>query len=366
LSAILCFYSGDRHEPSEINDPVRCERIRLPECAAAERLGGVKLLVLGGTVFLGRAVAAHARDAGHDVTCAARGKSGAVPDGVRLVHVDRDDPTTLAALDGYDAVVDVARRPSHVRNALSVLAGRTGHWTFVSSGSVYADTVTPGQRVDTAPVLPAAPADVDDAEGENYGPCKVTCEEAVLAAGVPSFLCRAGLIVGPEDLFNRFDYWVSRVERAGEILAPGKPDDLVQWIDVRDLAAWIVRAAETGLTGVYDGTGQPVTRSEFLHGIGAVPSLTWVDQDFLAAQGIQPWAGERSLPMWLPVPEYAGFMSRDVSPSLAAGLVSRPLDQTVRDTLAWLATGPQRTPRAGISPADEAAVLKAWHSRLPG
>jgi 2'-hydroxyisoflavone reductase len=322
----------------------------------------VKLLVLGGTVFLGRAVAAQARDAGHDVTCAARGKSGTVPDGVRLLPIDRDDPETLSALDGYDAVVDVARRPSHMRNALSVLADRTGHWTFVSSCSVYADNATPGQGVDTAPMLPAAPPSVDDAEGENYGPCKVTCEEAVLAAGVPSCLCRAGLIVGPEDPSGRFEYWVSRMDRGGEILAPGNPDDLVQWIDVRDLAAWIVHAAETGLTGAYDGIGQPVSRADFLDGFGAAPALTWVNQDFLAAQGIQPWMGKRSLPMWLPVPEYAGFMSRDVSPSLAAGLMTRPLDQTARDTLAWLATGPTHTPRAGISPADEAAVLLAWHN----
>jgi 2'-hydroxyisoflavone reductase len=327
------------------------------------RLGGVKLLVFGGTVFLGHAIAAQARDAGHDVTCAARGRSGRVPDGVRLVHVDRDDPAALSALDGYDAVVDVARRPSHVRNAVSALAGRTGHWTFVSTASVYADNATPGQRVSTAPLLTAAPPDVDDAEGDNYGPCKVSCEEAVPAAGVPSFICRAGLIVGPEDPFGRFDYWVSRVDRGGEILAPGSPDEPVQWVDVRDLAAWIIYAAETGLTGTYDGIGEPVTRAELLRGLGAEPTLTWVDQDFLSAQGIQPWMGERSLPMWLPLPEYAGLMCRDVSPSLAAGLVTRPLAETARDTLAWLATGPQRTSPVGISPADEAAVLKAWHSR---
>jgi 2'-hydroxyisoflavone reductase len=329
----------------------------------------MRVLILGGTAFLGRAVARHARDAGHDVTCAARGLSGAVPDGVRLVRVDRDLPAGLSALEGqqFDAVVDLARRPSHVRRALAVLGDRVGHWTFVSTCSVYADQATPGQRAESAGLLAAAPPEVDDADGEQYGPCKVADEEAVALSGVPAFVCRAGLIVGPEDPSGRFDYWVARLARGGEVLAPGRPDDRVQWIDVRDLAAWLVLAGETALTGTYDGNGAPVPRSQFLagvaEGVGVTPQLTWVDQDFLAEHRVQPWMGERSLPMWLPLPDYAGFMARDVSPALRAGLLTRPLIDTTRDTLEWLQTAPDRMLRVGLGPDDEANVLRRWHDR---
>ncbi|MEV4418111.1 NAD-dependent epimerase/dehydratase family protein [Catellatospora sp. NPDC049609] len=327
----------------------------------------MRLLVLGGTVFLGRAVAAHALAAGHDVTCVARGVSGDVPAGARLLTADRDAPDGLAALDGpYDAVIDVARRPSHVRHAVSALRDRVAHWVYVSSCSVYADQATPGQRAATAPLLDPLPLETDDATGPNYGPAKVACERALLDAVGPDrvMLCRAGLIVGPDDTTNRFDYWVSRLADGGEILAPGAPDEAVQWIDVRDLAAWLVSAAERRLAGAYDGIGAPVTRAEFYaqvaDGVSVKPQLTWVDQDFLAAEGVAPWMGERSLPMWLPLPEYAGFLSRDVSDALAAGLAPRPLADTARDTLAWLPTAPARKPWAGITRDDEAALLAHW------
>ncbi|AVT39661.1 NAD-dependent epimerase/dehydratase family protein [Plantactinospora sp. BB1] len=330
----------------------------------------MRILVLGGTVFLGRAVARHALAAGHDVTCAARGSSGDPVDGVRFVRVDRADPAGLAALTGdFDAVVDVARHPGHVRHAVAALAGRVGHFTFVSTGSVYADTATVGQRVDTAPLLAPAPPDAEDPElsAESYGACKVTCEQLVTEAfGADRvFVCRAGLIVGPEDPSGRFEYWVRRAARGGEVLAPGSPDDAVQLVDVRDLAAWIVAAAERGLTGTYDGTGAPTTRAALLADVlpdGA--ELSWVPQEFLAEQGVQPWSGPRSLPLWLPLPEYAGFLTRDVSPSLAAGLRTRPLAETVRDTSAWLATaGPEAGRRIGLTEAEEAEVLAAWRAR---
>jgi len=333
----------------------------------------MRLLVLGGNVFLGRAVASHARDAGHDVTCATRGESGSPASGVRFVPIDRGTPGGLSGLAGetFDAVVDVARRPSHVRAALAALAGRTGHWSYVSSCSVYADNATPGQRADGAPVVPAAPPDVDDATGEMYGPCKVTCERLV-QDGVGAdrvFLCRAGLIVGPEDPSGRFAYWVRRLARGGEVLAPGDPAEPVQFVDVRDLAAWLVTAAESGLSGPYDGIGAPMPRGEFLAGVAAAvapepPTLTWIDQEFLAAHDVRPWMGERALPLWLPLPEYAGFMTRDTSPALAAGLRTRDLRDTARDTWEWLAGQPDETDRSGLLPDDEAAVLRAWIRRV--
>ncbi|WP_020520329.1 NAD-dependent epimerase/dehydratase family protein [Catelliglobosispora koreensis] len=323
----------------------------------------MKILILGGTVFLGRAAARAAVEAGHEVTCAARGVSGSVPDGVTFVEIDRSSPDGLSALEGtFDAAIDVARWPSHVRNSLAALEGRVGHWTFVSSCSAYSDDSVPLALAHQLPLHDPLPEDGEEVM-ENYGPAKVACEQLFAATGVPTFVCRAGLIVGPEDIGNRFSYWVSRLDRGGEILAPGTPEDYVQWIDVRDLGAWLVKAAETGLTGAFDGIGAPVTRSEFFDGIASglsvAPSLTWVPQEFLAEQNVSPWAGERSLPMWLPLPEYAGFMSHDVSPSLAAGLIQRPLAETARDTLA--ATGEGTAIRAGLTAEEEAEVLAAWH-----
>ncbi|GHJ45618.1 reductase [Catellatospora sp. TT07R-123] len=336
-------------------------------------LAAMRLLVLGGTVFLGHEVAAQAVAAGHEVTCAARGVSGTVPEGARLVVADRDTPDGLSALSGesFDAVIDVARRPSHVRHALAQLGDRVGHWVYVSSGSAYADNSVPGRTPADTPLLPPATPEQDDAVGANYGPAKVACEQALSGAVEPErlFLCRVGLIVGPGDRFNRFDYWVSRLARGGETLAPGAPDEWAQWVDVRDLATWLLHIAEQRLAGVYDGIGAPMRRGDFFAAIAAALgtqlSLTWVDQDFLQEQGVNAWMGERSLPMWVPLPEYAGFMCRDVSGSLAAGLVTRPLADTVRDTWAWLPTAGDRSPASGIAPADETALLTAFHAAHP-
>lgn len=334
----------------------------------------MRLLVLGGTAFLGRTVAEIALAAGHEVTCAARGVSGRVPEGAGFVPVDRDLPDGLAALAGhrFDALVDVATRPSHVRRAVEAFAGRVAHAAFVSTGSVYADQATPGQRASSAPVVPAAPPEVDDPSADDhaaYGPCKVAAEEAVRAGFGKdrTFVCRAGLIIGPGDTSGRFGYWVSRLARGGNVLAPGEPDEPVQYVDVRDLAAWLVLAAEARLTGVFDGIGAPVPREHFLThvaaGVGAPVAFHWVDQDFLLEQGVRPWMGERSLPMWLPLPRYAGFLSRDVSASLAAGLHTRDVAHTARDTLAWLGSSPVLDePAPGLPESEETALLTAWRT----
>ncbi|MEV4509714.1 NAD-dependent epimerase/dehydratase family protein [Dactylosporangium sp. NPDC049525] len=323
----------------------------------------MRILVLGGTVFFGRAVARQALAAGHDVTCAARGTSGDPVEGARFVTVDRSDPDGLRAVEGtFDAVVDVARKPSHVRHAAAALTGRVGHFTFVSSCSVYADTATPDQTVATAPLLPAAEPGFDDAaaSAEAYGRCKVTCEELVRDAFADVFVNRAGLIVGPEDPTGRFDYWVARHARGGEILAPGDPAERVQFVDVRDLADWTVRAAEEGLTGTFDGIGAPMTRREFHAGFGGDGTLTWVTQDFLTAHDVVPWSGPRSLPLWLPLPEYAGFLTHDTTPALAAGLRPRPLPETAADTLAAFSDTHHIT---GLTDEEEVALLREWHAQ---
>ncbi len=333
----------------------------------------MRMLVLGGTVYLSYTVAEQALAAGHEVTAACRGVSGEPPAGVRHVKLDRDDPAGWAELaaEGWDAVVDIARKPSRVRRSVEVFAPHVRHWTFVSTGSVYSDGRTPGQRVDTSPLEEPLAPDADEDAIENYGPGKVSCEQAVLAAlGDRAFICRAGLIVGPReaDETDRFGYWPLRMARGGEVLAPGTPQDAVQVIDVRDLADWIVRAGEQGTVGTYDGVGPVLGMGEFLDqiavGVGVTPQLTWVDQDFLTAHKVEPWAGDRSLPLWLPLPDYAGFQSRDNSPSVAAGLVTRPLADTARDTLAW-EKSVQDTHKlaAGLTDEEERELLTAWHGR---
>lgn len=324
----------------------------------------MRLLILGGTQFLGRAIAVHARAAGHDVTCAARGVSGRVPTGARFVKVDRDAADGLAPLAGesFDAVVDVSRHPGQVRRAIAALKDRAAHWTFVSTLSVYADYRIPGQRPETAPLKAPTAPEVEHSIFETYGSAKVACEQAV---GADALICRSGLLVGPEDPTGRFTYWPARLARGGEVLAPGAPDDLVQIIDVRDLALWLVRCAEMRRIGCYDGVGVPLPRGEFLtrcaRAVGADCTFTWVDQDFLKSQDVRRWAGPRSLPVWQPLPEFAGFFAFDSTPARAAGLTARALEETARDTLAWHAGAD--VPLTGLTAEEEATVLKAWHAR---
>ena len=323
----------------------------------------MRLLILGGTQFLGRAIAAHARTAGHDVTCAARGIAGEVADGVRLIRVDRDQPDGLAPLAGeqFDAVVDVSRHPGQVRRAVAALKQCAAHWTFVSTVSVYADNRTAGQRADTAPLRVPTGPEIDHSTEETYGAAKVACEQAV---GENAFICRAGLIAGPEDPTGRFTYWPVRFDRGGEVLVPGTPDDAVQLVDVRDLAQWIVHAAQARLIGCFDGIGPSFTRGEFLaecaRGVGSRCTFTWVDRAFLERHEVRRWTGPRSLPLWLPLPDFAGFSTRDTRPARDAGLTMRPLSQTARDTLSWMRA--RGGPVTGLTVDEESAVLAAWHA----
>jgi 2'-hydroxyisoflavone reductase len=327
----------------------------------------MRLLILGGSQFLGRAIATHACAVGHIVTCAARGLAGPMAPGVRFVYVDRDVLNGLEPLAGqeFDAVVDVSRHPGQVRRAVAALKRQTGHWTFVSTVSVYADNRTPGQRADTAPLKAPTAPEIDYSTEEIYGAAKVACEQAV---GEGAFICRAGLVVGPEDPTGRFTYWPARLARGGEVLAPGTPEDAVQFIDVRDLAQWIVHAAQTRLTGIYDAIGPTRSRGELLAGcaaaLGSSCTFTWVDRAFLEEHDVRRWAGPRSLPMWLPLPDFAGFATRDTTPARDAGLGVRALSQTARDTLGWLRAA--NGPVVGLTIEEETEVLAAWHRRGHG
>ncbi|MGI8721394.1 MAG: NAD-dependent epimerase/dehydratase family protein [Geodermatophilaceae bacterium] len=332
------------------------------------------ILVLGGTVFLSRTVAETARDAGHQVTCAARGVSGNPPDGVEFVRVDRDQPDGLAELGAadFDAIVDVeVQSPTRVRRALDALGAKAGHWTYVSSGSVYADEETTGQDAAGAPVVTPPPKGSDETDREMYGPLKVACEEAVREAfGDKAFVCRPGLIVGPRDASDRFGYWPARLAGGGEVLVPGAPDDPVQYVDVRDLAEWIVRCAENRVVGTFDAVAAPQRWEAVIEAMAAAVggpelTLTWVPGPWLAEHGVAPWAGPDSLPLWLPLPAYGGFMSRDASASLEAGLTARTTADIATAALGWeRVLGPDRDRRSGITREREAELLATWHAAV--
>ncbi|OLR90890.1 NAD-dependent epimerase/dehydratase family protein [Actinokineospora bangkokensis] len=328
----------------------------------------MRLLVLGGTRFLGWAAAAEAVRRGHEVVCAARGVAGAVPEGARLVVVDRDREDGLAPLVGerFDAVVDVATI-SHpwVRRALDALGEGAGHWTFISSISAYADFSTPPTGTGDRVLAPRAEhGDRPLTDPGLYGAVKVASEEAVRAAvGDRAFVVRAGLISGPGDEHDRFGYWVNRFSRGGRAVVPDA-DHLIQHVDVRDLAAWVVTAAEQGTTGTFDGVGPAVPLLDLLDGVrevaggGAEPVL--VPEQALVDLGVRPWAGPQSLPLWLTPPHrYMG--ARDAGPALAAGLEPRPLADTVAGAMEReVELGLDRQPRgAGLTPDEERAVLAA-------
>lgn len=329
----------------------------------------MKILVLGGTVFLSRAVAAEAAARGHDVLCAARGVTGSPPPGVPLVRWDRNDPVPAElAAAAPDAVVDVARLPSHVRRAVAAFGA--AHWTFVSTVNVYDDVATPGGTPATLPLLDPVETDEDPSAGpEVYGAMKVACENTVRAGTAASMVVRPGLVAGPGDPSGRFTYWPDRFARAAAdgrpVLLPEPADQLVQLVDVRDLARWIVDAAEAGTTGVFDGVGYAAPRAEVLSrvaaGVGASPELVPVAPEVLRDHGVVSWSGPRSLPLWIDDPAWSGMLAHDATPSYDAGLRTRPVGETARDTLAWLRATPEAAV-TGLTRVQELEVLDAVRS----
>ncbi len=341
---------------------------------ASEKPQPRSILVLGGTKFLGPALVELARSRGHTVTLFNRGRTnpGLFPD-VEKLQGDRDPGKGegLKALEGrkWDAVVDTSGYvPRIVKASAELLAPNVGHYTFVSSISVYADL----EKYDIAETAPVATVEDPSTEevSKHYGALKALCEQAAEAAMPGRVLnVRPGLIVGPDDPTDRFTYWPVRVSRGGEVLSPGDGEDPIQVTDVRDLAAFIILNVERRTAGVFNATGpkQPVPMRELLEKSRAVTGsdarLTWVDAAFLERHEVQPW---QHMPAWIPRSGEAerGVGRVSVQKALAAGLTFRSMEDTLRDTVAWFKTlPPERQAKlgAGISPEREKEVLAAWH-----
>lgn len=340
----------------------------------AER--SLRILILGGTAFLGPAEVEYAVARGHTVTLFNRGRTNPhlFPEVEKLVG-DRAVPD-YSALEGrvWDAIIDnSANVASWVQEATAVLKERASRYLFVSSISAHKDNSILGQtengpaftREDYDEVI-ASGADF----GEAFGPNKAQAERDTLEAfGEGGIVVRPGLIVGPGDRSDRFTYWPVRIDRGGEVLAPGDGTDMAQIVDVRDLGRFLVHLLEEEANGTFLATGPeaPLTLAEMLYGIRAVTSspvkLTWVDADFLREHDVGAWM---EMPVWVyPSEETRGFSSYDCSKAIAAGLTFRPLADTARDTLEWWKAKPEeeRTLRTGLDPEKETRILAAWHAR---
>jgi 2'-hydroxyisoflavone reductase len=324
------------------------------------------LLILGGTGFLGRHLVEAALGDGHRPTLFNRGLSepGLFPE-VEKLEGDREG--NLSALLGrrWDAVIDTCGYvPRVVRASAGLLADAVEHYTFVSSISVYSDAIAPGAD-EEAPVRELPDPTVEEVTEETFGGLKALCERAAEEMLPDRVLnIRPGLISGPYDPTDRFTYWPRRVAAGGEILAPDHEERGVQYIDVRDLASWMVRMSEERRTGTYNATGPDyelrmgrlLEECEAVGGANAEP--VWVSEDFLEEEGVEPFT---ELPLWLPR-EYAALQAIDCGRAIEAGLTFRPLSEAIEDVLDWdRATRAGREPAAGLRPEREQELLRAWH-----
>ncbi|WP_446219287.1 NAD-dependent epimerase/dehydratase family protein [Micromonospora sp. IBHARD004] len=334
----------------------------------------MRMLVLGGTGFVGGATVTEAVRRGWSVTVFNRGLHGDVPAGVQRLRGDRTAPGGLAALAGgeWDLVVDTwDGAPRAVRDAARALVGSVPHYVYVSSGSVYAEPVEPGSDEDAPTVAAAA----DAVEGD-YAQLKAGGERAAVEVFADrALLARAGLILGPGEDIGRLPWWLGRVARGGEVLAPGPRELPVQYVDVRDLATWLLDRGAEGVGGAYNVVGRTghATMGELLDAAVAVTGsdavLRWTDPEPILAAGVEPW---NDLPIWIPLGhEYRWLQERDVERAYAAGLACRPAAETVADTWRWLREVGRIPPRAGrparaavgLDPEREAALLAAVAGR---
>ena len=344
--------------------------------ASAPAFAPLKLLILGGTGFLGPQFVEAATQRGHVVTLFNRGKTnpGLFPS-LEKLQGDRNVKEALKVFEGrkWDAVVDTSGYvPKQVRDACSILAPNIGHYVFISTCSVYKDNSKIGID-ETAQVATIDNPQTDKVTDATYGPLKALCEKAAEEA-MPGRVSnvRPGLIVGPGDPSDRFTYWPVRVARGGKVLAPHAPDERIQLIDVRDLGEWLVRLCETRSAGVFNALGpspdHPLTMGTMLNACKTVSKsdaqFIWADESFLEQQKVSAWG---DMPAWAPNRgETAGFASIRNDRAVKAGLTLRSIEDTAKATLDWFRTLPedrQRRLKAGLTPDREAEVLKAWESR---
>jgi len=340
------------------------------------------LLVIGGTSFLGRAAVEDALSRGWSVTTFNRGKSGPDAEGVEALRGDRDDDAALARLAGrsFDVVVDTCGFvPRTVGKSVRALAASGAHYVFVSS--ISATTTWPGEPTPDGVDGQDCPSDAGPDDGD-YGKLKAGCERAVTEVfGERSTIARAGLILGPHENVGRLPAWLIRMNRGGEVLAPGDPDVPTQLVDVRDLARFLLDCGEHGTSGTFNATAPPAssTYGELLqHCVdvtGGRARLTWVADDLLLEHEVEPWT---ELPLWMPPGQDGDAVwAAATDRTQAAGMRNRPLRETVADTWAWLEpllrSGEGAPPLPdrdyvkanGIDPAKEAGILAAWHTRVP-
>ncbi len=331
----------------------------------------MRVLVLGGSHFVGRSMVEAALAAGHEVSVLNRGTTGVTPEGTNLLRADRKQPEQVEAALGdgeWDAVLDTwSGAPSVVRSTARILAGRTRHYGYVSSRSVYEWPIRPGLD-ESAPVVDGDPSDEDALD---YARAKRGCELAVLETFSPTMIARAGLILGPYEDVGRLPWWLRHVADGGRVLAPGPRERPLQFIDARDLADWMLAGAQRRLDGTFNAVGPPgmTTMGGLLDAVrsvtGSSAQLVWVSPEAVEAAGIAPWT---EMPIWVPpTGEYAGLHNGNVKAALREGLRCRPVRETVADTWAWMqreGAPPPRPegPQYGLSPAREAAALAAEES----
>jgi 2'-hydroxyisoflavone reductase len=334
------------------------------------RSGSLRILFIGGTGFIGPHMVRAAMARGHVPTLFNRGRThpGILPNVERLIG-DRDGGLGVLKGRTWDAVIDTSGYvPRVVRASAELLKGSVKQYLFISTGDVYRD-FTAEHMSEDAP-LAVLPEPGSEDSRKYYGPLKVLCEREVRTAYPDSsIIVRPGWIVGPGDNLNLFTYWPVRIERGGEVLAPGDPSDPVQIIDARDMAEWIVRMLEAGTTGIFNamGPGTPLSIAEFLYGIRAITpvpvSFTWVPTPFLLERKVAPW---RDIPIWYPpIGDHKGNGLISPKRAVAAGLTYRPLAVTARDTLDWFkSTGENwdtSSMRRGLTAGREAELLAAWN-----
>jgi len=328
----------------------------------------MRFLIIGGTRFLGRAIVANALSRGHEATLFHRGQTNPdiFPEANHILG-DRDGELGRLAGGTYDACVDTCGYfPRLVKASAEVLSDTVKQYAFVSSVSVYSNP-DPQRTDESAALATLDDPTVEEVNGETYGPLKALCEAEVSNVfGDRSLLIRPGLIVGPHDSSDRFTYWPWRIAQGGAVLAPGRPDRCIQLIDVRDLAAWIVRMLESGTCGTYNAASQPgrLTMQEMLEACAArsdtETSLHWLPDDFLLQHEAGAWI---ELPLWIPESEplARGFFSFVSDRAVALGLTFRPLAETIRATLDWAQTRPDNYKwKAGMTKEREAKILSTW------